>query len=347
MENPVINERALLILKAIIKRYIRDGQPVGSKAIAEDTSPEMALSSATIRNIMADLENAGYLRSPHTSAGRIPTVQGYRLFVDTLITAQPLPDYEIRQLKEKLRPNAETSALVETASSWLSNMTKLAGLVTLPKRERATLRQIEFLPLAPDRDRVLTILVFNDLEIQNRVIYTDRPYAPAELETAGNYLTQTFAGKGLMEIRQALVNAMATDRDSMRSIMQNVMNIAGKVFTEESEEDYVLAGQSNLIGLAEEAGLNRLQSLFEALSHKRDILHLFDQCLKTDGVQIFIGQESGYEVFDSCSIVTKAYSVEGNVVGVLGVIGPTRMAYDRVISAVDITAKLLSAALSE
>jgi heat-inducible transcriptional repressor len=343
MNEKSINERALAILKAIVERYIREGQPVGSKALAEDTA--IALSSATIRNIMSDLEASGYLRSPHTSAGRIPTVQGYRLFVDSLLTVQPLEKFQVQQLRKKLNYNAEPTALVETASSMLSSITKLAGVVTLPKHEHFALRQIEFLPLT--NNRVLVVLVLNDREIQNRVICTEKAYSLSELQQAGNYLTQTFAGKDLFEIRQEILGTIGNDREHMKAILQSTTEIVEKAFEKKEERDYVLAGESNLLALAEEAGIGRLRSLFEALTKKGDILHLLDACLRTEEMQIFIGMESGYEVFDDCSIVSAPYSVEGKIVGVLGVIGPTRMDYDRVISAVDVTAKLLSAALSD
>jgi heat-inducible transcriptional repressor len=337
------NDRALAILKTVVEKYIREGQPVGSKALAEESA--IGLSSASIRNIMADLEDAGYLHSPHTSAGRIPTSEGYRLFVNTLLTVQPLELNQINQLRSKLNSNVESSALVESASNLLSSVTKLAGIVTVPRREHFTLRHVEFLQLS--QNRVLAILVFNDREIQNRIIYTDRLYTASELQQAGNFVTQMYAGKSLPDIRQDLVGAIRTERERMRTILHTAMDIAEKAFEEENQESCIIAGETNLIALAEEAGIDRLRSLFEALNQKRDILHLLDGCLTNDGVQIFIGKESGHEVLDECSIVTAPYSSEGKVVGVLGVIGPTRMAYDHVISAVDVTAKLLSAALSE
>lgn len=338
-----ISERALTILKTIIERYIRDGQPVGSKALAEEAA--ICLSPATIRNIMADLEDAGYLHSPHISAGRVPTAQGYRLFVDTLLTVQPLQEAQIKQLREKLHPDIEPATLVESASALLSSITRLAGVVTLPRRERHILRHAEFLSLS--NNRILAILVINDREVQNQIIYTDRQYNESELQQAGNYLTQVFLGKDLLEIHQALLTAMQNDRDNLQNIMHSVMAITEKAFEKEPREGYVIAGEGNLIALAEEAGIGRLRSLFEALTQKRAILHLLDGCLSSDGIQIFIGKESGNEVFDACSIVTAPYLAAGKVVGVLGVIGPTRMAYPHVISAVDVTARLLSAALSD
>lgn len=343
MTEKSVNERALRILKTIVERYIRGGQPVGSKAIAEEAS--VALSSASIRNIMADLEAAGYLQSPHTSAGRIPTIQGYRLFVDTLLKVQPLNESQVKQLQEKLNPQTETSALVGTASALLSNLTKLAGIVTVPRQEHITLRQVEFLPLS--QNRILAVLVFSNREIQNRIIYSERQYTNSELQQAGNYLTQTYASKSLLEIRHAVVQSMQTDRENMQTIMHTAMNIAGKAFESEKDNDYVIAGEANLLTLAEQAGINRLRSLFEALTQKRTVLDLLDECLRNEGIKIFIGKESGYDVFEDCSIITAPYSADGKTIGVLGVIGPTRMDYDRVISAVDVTAKLLSAALSE
>lgn len=339
----VINERALTVLKAIVQRYIRDGQPVGSKAVVEDTA--IALSSATIRNIMSDLEDAGLLHSPHTSAGRVPTTQAYRLFVDTLLTVQPLAKNQVKQLQQTLQSDVEPSALVEKASSLISNITKLTGVVTVPKRERFTVRQVEFLGLTGNR--LLAIFVFNNREVQNHIIHAERAYSPQELQQAGNYLTQHFAGKDLASMRQDILNAIRTDRERMQNIMSSAMEIVEKAFVNDEEKDYVLTGESNLLMMAEQAGIDRIRSLFETLTQKRDILHLLDGCLASDGIKIFIGNESGYDALDDCSLVTAPYASQGKIVGVLGVIGPTRMDYDHVISAVDVTAKLLSAALTE
>jgi heat-inducible transcriptional repressor len=339
----IINERALTVLKAIVQRHIRDGQPVGSKAVVEDTA--IALSSATIRNIMAELEEAGYLHSPHTSAGRVPTTQAYRLFVDTLLTVQPLGENTVKQLRQTFHAETDPSTLVERTSSLLSSITKMAGMVTVPKREHFSLRQVEFLALSANR--VLAIFVFNNREVQNHIIATERAYSPSELQQASNYLTQNFAGKDLAEIRQDILNTIRHDREKMQSIMSSAMDIVEKAFVKDEKKDYVLAGESNLLMMAEQAGIDRIRSLFEVLTQKRDILHLLDGCLESDGVKIFIGKESGYAVLDDCSMVTAPYTSQGKTVGVLGVIGPTRMDYDYVISAVDVTAKLLSAALTE
>lgn len=339
-----ISERAQQLLKAVIERYIRDGQPVGSKTLAEEGA--MGLSPATIRNVLAELEELGYLSSPHTSAGRVPTVQGYRLFVNSLITVQPLDNNTVQHFKKQLNLAADTTHLVTSTSNLLADLTHLAGLVMLPKREHLPLRHVEFLPLSDNR--ILVILVLNEHEVQNRIITTDRIYNISELQQAANYLNATFAGHDLLAIRKKILEAMREDRNAMNRLMQAVIEVADKAFEKpQNDTDYILAGQSHLLGLADVTGLNQVQQLFEVFSQKRDILHLLDQCLNTQGVQIFIGEESGYSVLDSCSLVTAPYRVEGEAVGVLGVIGPTRMAYDRVIPIVDITAKLLSAALNQ
>lgn len=345
MVEKIFNDRALNVLKLVIQKYIRDGQPVGSKVLAEDSS--IALSSATIRNIMADLEGAGYLWSPHTSAGRIPTVQGYRFFVDSILSAQPLQNLVIENLKDKFPPDANSNLLVETASNVLSHITKLASLVTLPKKEHFILRQIEFLALS--QNRVLAIIIYNDREVQNRIIHTGKVYSSSELQQAGNYLTKTYVGKDWLEIRQEMFSAVRDAKKNMQNILHQAAEIIEKAFCEDqkNETDFVLAGESNLLMMAEEAGIGRLRTLFETLNQKKIILDLLDACQRSTGVQIFIGQECGFEVLGDCSIVTAPYTHENKILGVLGVIGPTRMPYDQVISTVDVTAKLLSAALSD
>lgn len=339
----IINERAQHLLKIVVERYIRDGQPVGSKVLAEETG--LGLSSATIRKVLSDLEERGFLQSPHTSAGRIPTVKGYRMFVDSLLTVKPLDKAALQQVQQQLTTETNVQNLVSTASNMLSDLTRLAGLVMLPKRERILLRQVEFLSLS--ENRVLVILVLNEHEVQNRIIYTDRIYSESELQQAANYLNATYAGKDIHNVRKSLLIALQEERKRVDRLMQAAIEVADKVFVQPNEKnDYVMAGQNHLLGLAEATSVQRLQQLFEAFAQKRDILHLLDQCLHADGVQIFIGEESGYSMLDECSLVTAPYSVEDQVVGVLGVIGPTRMPYDRVISIVDVTAKLLSSALN-
>lgn len=338
-----INERAQHLLKVVVERYIRDGQPVGSKTLAEET--RLGLSSATIRNVLADLEDNGFLCSPHTSAGRIPTAKGYRLFVDNLLTIKPVDNAAIKLVKEQLQPDIGVADLVTSASSMLSELTRLAGLVMLPRRERILLRHVEFLPLADNR--VLVILVLNEQEVQNRIIYTDRVYTDSELQQAANYLNNQYVGRDMQLVRKELLTSLQQDRESIDSLKQTAIDVADKAFIDVNKNtDYVMAGHGHLLELINETSMQSLQQLFEAFTQKRDILHLLDQCLNADGLQIFIGQESGYSMLDECSVVTAPYSVEDRVVGVLGVIGPTRMPYARVISIVDITAKLLTAALN-
>lgn len=341
-----VNPRAQQVLKILVERYIQDGCPIGSKTIAEEYS--LSLSPATIRNILADLEDIGLLTSPHTSAGRIPTELGYRLFVNNLLTMRPFEmETAAQELKHKLDPDLNTSSLVQSASSLLSGLTQMIGVVALPRRNRLELRQVEFLPLSANR--VLVILVLNNREVQNRIIYTDRVYTPSELQQAANFLNTHYVGKDLLAARKDLQATIRNDRDHMASLLEAAMDVANKAFTatEENQKDYVIAGQNHVLNYTKDGNLERLRALFDAFAQKQEILNLLDHSLEAEGIQIFIGKESGYEAFDDCSIVTTSYAVDGQLVGSLGVIGPTRMPYDRVISAVDVTAKLLSAALNQ
>lgn len=306
----------------------------------------MVLSPATIRNVMADLEDLGFIHAPHTSAGRIPTIRGYRLFVDSLLTIQPLNKSVISTLQRRIGSNEDPDKLLASASRQLSEVTSMAGVVMLPKREQLSLRQVEFLPLS--HNRVLVILVINEREVQNRIIQTQRNYSAAELQQIANYLNQLCAGRDLRTVRQTLLNEMEDTRSSMNQLMADAIQMAQQAFTEEGQNgDFLLAGQTNLMSYEEMGNLEKLRKLFDAFNRKRDILKLLDQSLHAEGVQIFIGEESGYEVLDECSVVASPYKVDGEVIGVLGVIGPTRMAYDRVIPIVDVTAQLLGATLNQ
>jgi len=339
-----VNQRAQQVLKILVERYIQDGCPIGSKTIADGYA--LGLSPATIRNILADLENAGYLTSPHTSAGRIPTELGYRLFVNCLLTAQPFCSDTVKALKNQLDPDLNASSLVQSASSLLSGLTQMIGVVTIPQVSRLELRQVEFLPLSGNR--VLVILVLNNREVQNRIIYTDRIYSPSDLQQTANYLNAHCAGKDLVVARKELLTAMQADRDDLTKLLENAVEVANKAFTtEQPNKDYVIAGQNNILNYSKESNLEQVRALFDAFTQKQDILTLLNHALDAEGIQIFIGKESGHQAFDECSIVTSSYSVDGQIVGSLGVIGPTRMPYDKVISAVDVTAKLLSAALNQ
>jgi heat-inducible transcriptional repressor len=338
-----LNERAQHLLRVLIERYIEDGKPVGSRTLSRET--RLDLSPATIRNVMADLDDLGLVVSPHTSAGRVPTVKGYRFFVDTLLSLKPLNTNEVDLLQQRLSVGNTEQGLITSVSDMLSGITQLAGVVTTPRHEISAWQHVEFLPLSDSR--VLTVLVHNDQQVQNKIFTTDKAYSAAELQQAANYLNQTFAGKSFQQVREQLLKEMNDAKTHMDQMMLAAMEMAGKVCGEDTpHDDYVLAGQSNLIGMAELSDMDRLRELFEAFNTKRDILHILDQSHQAEGVQIFIGEESGYRPLDECSVVTSPYQIDGQVAGVLGVIGPTRMAYERVIPIVDITAKLLGTALN-
>jgi heat-inducible transcriptional repressor len=335
------NERAKHLLKVLVDRYIRDGQPVGSKTLSRDSG--LDLSPATIRNVMTDLEELGFVKAPHTSAGRIPTIKGYRFFVDTLVKLRPPKGVELDIFHEALQ-DSDPQALALSASTLLSAVTQLAGVVTVPRRSSTALRQIEFLPLS-DR-RVLVILVLNDRDVQNKIINVNRDYTAEELRQAGNYLTQHFGGSDLASARRRLLKELRDTRESMNALMVDAIEMAQQVFPDhEPEPEFVVAGETNLMGLEGLADMDKLKRLFEAFGRQQEMLHLLDQSLHMHGVQIFIGRESGYQLLDECSVVTAPYITEDNEMGVLGVIGPTRMAYERVIPIVDVTAKLLASAL--
>lgn len=341
-----LSERAQHLLKLLVERYIRDGEPVGSRTLAREAG--LDLSPASIRNVMADLEELGFVASPHTSAGRVPTARGYRFFVDTLLTVKPPSAEEVSRMRAELeQEDAQPQALLAAASNMLSAITHLAGVVTLPRREHRSWRHIEFVPLSGNR--VLAILVVNEGEVQNRVLNLGRPYEAATLQEISNYLNSHFTGRDLATLRSELLAELNRTRESMNELMRTAIAMAEKMVQArpaEEQANYVLAGETNLMEFAELSDVEKLRRLFEAFSQKREILHLLDQCIAAQGVQIFIGEESGYRVLDECSVVTAPYRVGDEVVGVLGVIGPTRMAYERVIPIVDVTARLLSVALN-
>ena len=336
-------ERSLQLFKALVDRFIQDGHPVGSRTLARDT--DLELSPATIRNVMADLEDLGLLRSPHTSAGRIPTAKGYRLFVDSLLCVHDLDSSEIEKIAKELDSGQDMKSLLNRTSSMLSDITRLVSVVMLPRSDQPVLQHVEFVTLSDNR--VLVILIVSDREIQNRIIHTARVYSAAELQQASNYLNKVFSGKELTRVRTELIHELEQMKDNVSQLMQMAIEMAQKAFMSgESGDDYVLSGQTNLMNVAEMCDVEKLRKLFESFNQKRDILHLLEQSIHATGVQIFIGEESGYEVLNDCSIVTSPYEVDGQILGVLGIIGPTRMHYDRVIPIVDITAKMLGSALN-
>ena len=266
------------------------------------------------------------------------------MFIDNLLTIKPLPETQVRNVTERISKEADIKGILEAASNILSGVTKLAGVVTLPSRKQSILRQIEFIRISDER--VLAILVFSDRDIQNRMIYTSRPYSSEELQRLANCLNSEFLGKDIKEVRQSIVKEMEETKANMDRIMLHAIEMANKVFQQDddlnnSSPDYVMAGEFNLMNYEEMADINRLRQLFEAFNEKRSILQLLDHSLKAPGVQIFIGKESGFDVLGECSLVTATYSANNQVLGALGVIGPTRMAYDRIIPIVDVTAKVL------
>lgn len=338
--DPVLDPRARLLLRSLIARYIRDGEPVGSQTLAKHAG--LDVSSATIRNILAELEDVGLLSAPHTSAGRVPTAQGYRLFVDSLLQIQPLADAELAHLRSELAPGAGTHHLLGNASELVSAMTHFVGVVSVPKREQFAFKRLDFVAL--DAQRVLAVLVFADNEIQNRILVTRRSYEPAELERIANYLNTHYAGRPLAEARASLLDELRSARQEMESLMAQALELADQALADDAE-DMLVAGQTRLIGVQDLSNLDRLRELFEAFSSKREILRVLERTLRAQGVRIFIGEETGMAPLDGVSLVTAPYGAGGRTLGVLGVIGPTRMAYDRVIPVVQAAASVLSEAL--
>ena len=336
------SERAQILMKMLVERYIAEGQPVGSRALAKFSGLE--LSPASIRNIMADLEELGFIASPHTSAGRIPTPRGYRFFVDTLLKVRPLDQLEINQLEGQLQPD-NAQKLVSQASHLLSDLTRFAGVVMTPKRRSAAFRHIEFLSLS--EKRILLIIVAPDGDVQNCIIITDRAYKPSELTEATNFLNQNFAGLTFNEIKARIHDELRKLREDMTRLMTQALEAGTEVMNQNSE-DYVLSGEHNLLHVQDlSSNMASLRRLFDMFEQKTSLLQLLDISSRAHGVQIFIGGESGLVPLEECSVVTAPYEVDGQVVGTVGVVGPTRMAYERVIPIVDITAKLLSSALSQ
>ena len=292
-----LGERAQQLLRTLVESYIRDGQPVGSRALSRESG--LQLSSATIRNVMADLEELGFVASPHTSAGRVPTDKGYRFFVDTLLRLRPLDEAATalirRQFEASQSSHDSATDLVATVSQLLSSATQLAGVVTLPRPRQTAVTQIEFVALS--ENRVLVVLVFNDREVQNRIIELPRHYSPDELKRASAFLNEQFRGRSLREVRQEILRQLSEAHAHMNQIMLEAITVAQQVFESGGEDklEYVIKGETNLMGVAELTSVEKLRRLFEAFNEKRDFLHLLDHSLKADGVQIFIGHESGYQ----------------------------------------------------
>ena len=340
-----LNSRQELLLKALVESFISDGQPVGSTKLSQ--TQNIAISSATIRGVFGDLEDLGYIYSPHKSAGRVPTELGYRMFVDKMVKVQPVDINLIKKLKINLTKDHERKSIIKKTNEVLSSITELTGIISLPTQKNAELKQIDFLQLSDDK--VLAILINKNNDVENKIINLDRVYSPSELQEASNYLNAIISGQSVLHIRKILLNELEEMRKDMNSIMSSAITFGKKLFLDtdnsNNDSDLLVSGQTRLMNCKELSDIDTLKTLFEAFSEKNNILHLLDKSISSDGVKIFIGAESGYNVLDDCSIVSAPYRFDNDVVGVLGVIGPKRMAYDRVIPIVDITAKLLSEAL--
>ena len=336
-----LDTRAQTLLKALVERYIADGQPVGSRALSKISG--LDLSPATIRNVMADLEELGFVSSPHTSAGRIPTPRGYRVFVDTLLTVQT---GEIASIESKMQPltgHNPQQKIITNAAQMLSSLSHFAGVVMTPRNE-SVFQQIEFLRLS--EKRILLVIVAPNGDVQNRLLLTEVDYTPSQLVQAGNYLNHHFSGVALTEVRQRLQSELSQLQNELNVLMQAAVQ-AGSDAMADTGDEMIISGERNLLKVNElSSNMGSLRQLFDLFEQKTGLINLLDMSSRASGVQIFIGGESELVPMDDMSVVTSSYQVNGKVVGTLGVIGPTRMAYERVIPIVDITAKLLSNALS-
>jgi heat-inducible transcriptional repressor len=336
----MLDDRARLLLKTLIERYIADGQPVGSRSLSKISG--LDISPATIRNVMSDLEDMGFVASPHTSAGRIPTPRGYRLFVDSLLTVQPLEIQQTQIIQGRLQV-ADPQRAIQAAGQLLSNLSQFAGVVLTPRRA-STFRQVEFMRLSDKR--VLLIIVTPEGDVQNRILMTERPYSHAQLVEAANVLNQHFAGLDFDEARRRLHGELA----ELHTEIARLMEAAVQAGADASQQDdpVVITGERNLLGVNElAADTGKLRALFDLFEHKKRLMDLLSISSRAQGVQIYIGGESRLVPLDEMSLVVAPYELDGKVVGTLGVIGPTRMAYERVIPIVDITARLLSNVLSQ
>jgi heat-inducible transcriptional repressor len=338
----MLDERAKTLLKTLIERYIAEGEPVGSRTLSRASGLE--LSPATIRNVMADLEDLGLIVSPHTSAGRIPTARGYRLFVDTMLTAQPAVERDRAQVFEtQLQPD-QPQRVIANAANLLSSLSKFVGVVTAP-RKASVFHHIEFMRLS--ERRILVIMVAPDGDVQNRVIFTAQDYTQSQLVEASNFLTQNYAGLTIEAVRERLKSEVDALRSEIAALMQAAVQ-AGSEAHADSQDRVVIAGERNLLTVRDfSSDMGSLRKLFDIFEQKTQLMRLLEVSSKADGVRIFIGGESLVVPFEELSVVSAPYEVNGQVVGTLGVIGPTRMAYDRMIEIVDITSRLVTNALSQ
>jgi len=336
------SHRARRILSAIIDKYIEEGIPIGSKSLS--LADNIGLSPASIRNVMSDLEELGFIASPYTSSGRVPTSKGYRFFIDSLLILQPVEATELERIKRRVNLHESNSReLAISVSNTLSAITKLAGIVTIPKQQVTRLKEIDFIKLS--EKRILAIIVMNETEVENRILQMKRDYSKDELKQASNYLNTHYEGRSLNYIKKHLTNELMQTKESVNSLMSDLIDIADQVLDFDESDEYIVAGQRRLMDFHELADIKKLRQLFDAFKEKQQLLELLDKSMSTDGIQIFIGEESGYQMFDNCTLITSPYTTEDGAIGVLGVIGPTRIAYQKVIPIVEIIAKLLGKSL--
>ena len=336
------SHRARRILSAIVDKYIQEGIPIGSKSLS--LADNIGLSPASIRNVMSDLEELGFIASPYTSSGRVPTSKGYRFFIDSLLKLQPVEATELERIKKRVNLHDSNSReLAISVSNTLSAITKLAGIVTIPKQQVTRLKEIDFIQLS--EKRILAIIVMNETEVENRILQMKRDYSKDELKQASNYLNTHYKGRSLSYIKKHLINELMQTKDSVNSLMSDLIDIADQVLDFDESDEYIVAGQRRLMDFHELSDIKKLRQLFDAFKEKQQLLELLDKSMSTNGIQIFIGEESGYQMFDNCTLITSPYTTEDGAIGVLGVIGPTRIAYQKVIPIVDITAKLLGKSL--
>lgn len=338
-----LNARSEQLLKTLISKYIGEGSPAGSKALSVESG--LDVSPATIRNILHDLEQQGLVQSPHTSAGRIPTAKGYRMFIDSMLNFVPVEDKLIQQINYDMSSEYDANALINKASTIISQITEYAGVVMIPNQTQTLFRQIEFLSLSPKR--ILAILITDNGRVQNRVMHVEREYEKGELVEAANFFNHHYSGKSIALVKKSLIDDLAKHSHDLDKIISTSLHFAKNVFSDDDSESVVVSGKTNLLNVPEFNELKKVKDIFEAFKKKNDLFDLLDKCLKSDGMQVFIGEESGYDLLNECSVVSKPYKVDGQTVGVLGVVGPTRMAYSTVIPVVDLTAKLLTNALSQ
>jgi heat-inducible transcriptional repressor len=337
----MMDKRARELLKTLIERYISEGQPIGSRTLSRHSG--LDLSAATIRNVMADLEELGFVTSPHTSAGRVPTPRAYRLFVDTMLTIKPLDEIGHRELSAEIVPDSP-QRVIAGAAQMLSQLSNFAGVVLTPRRTEV-FKQIEFLRLS--EKRILLIMVTPQGDVQNRILITNKDYSPSQLIEASNFITTNFAGLDLQLVRNRVKNELEGLREDITALMSQAVEASSNTLAD-PQNNMVISGEKKLLDIGElVSDMDKIKRLFQVFEKRTGLLQLLDVSSRAEGVQIFIGGESELVPLDGMAVITAPYKVDNIIVGTLGVIGPTRMAYDRVIPIVDITSKLLTSALSQ